>query len=77
VLSAALGSARPPTVSLGNLVGHHAGLGALHVAAAAWSARSGMLPTTGAGEATRVKGCGLVHGLGRGGGQVALIVEAE
>jgi 3-oxoacyl-[acyl-carrier-protein] synthase II len=77
VLSAALGSPLPPTVSLGSLVGRHAGLGALHVAAAAWTARSGVLPTTVGGAPGRVSGCGLVHGLGRGGGQVALIVEAE
>jgi 3-oxoacyl-[acyl-carrier-protein] synthase II len=76
VLSAALGSARPPAVSLGELVGHHAGLGALHVAAAAWTARAGLLPDGACGEPARVSGCGLVHGLGRGGGQVALIVEA-
>jgi len=37
-----------------------------------------MVSVTGAGgEPARVGGCGLVHGLGRGGGQVALIVEAE
>jgi len=76
VLSAALGSARPPAVSLGGLVGHHAGLGALHVAAAAWTARAGLLPDGAGGKPARVSGCGLVHGLGRGGGQVALIVEA-
>lgn len=75
VLSAALGSRRVPSVSLGALIGHHAGLGALHVAAAAWTARVGLLPAIGGG-AERVAGGGLVHGLGRGGGHVALIVEA-
>jgi 3-oxoacyl-[acyl-carrier-protein] synthase II len=75
VLSAALGARRVPTVSLGALVGHHAGLGPLHVAAAAWTAGAGRLPALGsvAGSAT---GPGLVHGLGRGGGHVALMVEA-
>jgi 3-oxoacyl-[acyl-carrier-protein] synthase II len=77
VLTAALGSRRPPAVSLGGLVGHHAGLGPLHVAAAAWTARSGVLPIGAGGAPARGRGCGLVHGLGRGGGQVALIVEAE
>jgi 3-oxoacyl-[acyl-carrier-protein] synthase II len=76
VLSTALGSRRVPAASLGALVGHHAGLGALHVAAAAWTARAGLLPAVGGGEAERVTGCGLVHGLGRGGGHVALMVEA-
>jgi 3-oxoacyl-[acyl-carrier-protein] synthase II len=75
VLAAALGPARPPTVSLAGLLGQHAGLGALHVAAAAWTARSGLLPATNGGEATRVTGDGLVHGLARGGGHVALVVR--
>jgi hypothetical protein len=75
VLAAALGQAMPSAVSLGARVGHHAGLGALHVAAAAWTARTGRLPGNGSTPAT-VHGCGLVHGLGRGGGHVALIVEA-
>jgi 3-oxoacyl-[acyl-carrier-protein] synthase II len=77
VLAAALGPRRLPTLSLGAHLGHHAGLGALHVAAAAWTARVGLLPDAAGGEPARVGGCGLVHGLGRGGGQVALIVEAE
>ncbi len=75
VLSAALGARRVPTVSLGALVGHHAGLGALHVAAAAWTARAGRLPAPGGGTEAAA-GSGLVHGLGRGGGHVALMVEA-
>jgi 3-oxoacyl-[acyl-carrier-protein] synthase II len=73
VLATALGERSIPAGSLAALVGHHAGLGALHVAAAAWTAGSGTL-TAGAGE--RVGASGLVHGLGRGGGHVALIVEA-
>jgi 3-oxoacyl-[acyl-carrier-protein] synthase II len=77
VVSAALGPRRLPSVSLGAALGHHAGLGALHVAAAAWTARTGLLPDGAGAPPERVSGSGLVHGLGRGGGHVALIVEAE
>jgi 3-oxoacyl-(acyl-carrier-protein) synthase len=77
VLAAALGPRRLPAVSLGAQLGHHAGLGALHVAAAAWTARGGLLPDAAGGAPARVGGYGLVHGLGRGGGHVALMVEAE
>lgn len=65
-----------PTTALGALLGQHAGLGALRVAAAAWTARSGLLPDDAGGAATRVTGPGLVHGLARGGGHVALMVSA-
>jgi 3-oxoacyl-(acyl-carrier-protein) synthase len=75
VLAEALGAHRAPAVSLAALAGHHAGLGALHVAAAAWTARSGLLPSAGSGEPARVAGDGLVHGLARGGGHVALVVR--
>jgi 3-oxoacyl-(acyl-carrier-protein) synthase len=75
VLDAALGAARPPTVSLAPLVGQHAGLGVLHMAAAAWTARAGLLPAADGGEPVRVAGDGLVHGLARGGGHVALVVR--
>jgi len=77
VVAAALGARRAPAAALGGLLGHHAGLGALQVAAAAWTARTGLLPERGGGPPERVGGCGLVHGLGRGGGHVAVIVEAE
>jgi 3-oxoacyl-(acyl-carrier-protein) synthase len=80
VLEAALGAERPPAVSLAPLVGRHAGVGALHVAAAAWTCRSGWLPGQPGGAPARVTGCGLVHGLARGGAHVALVVrggEAE
>jgi 3-oxoacyl-[acyl-carrier-protein] synthase II len=73
VLAGALG-ATPPSVSLAAVLGHHAGLGALHVAAATWTARSGLLPRVGGDAPVRVTGEGLVHGLARGGGQVALVV---
>jgi 3-oxoacyl-(acyl-carrier-protein) synthase len=78
VLSAAFGAKAPPTSSLGHLLGRHAGLGALRVAAAAWTARSGLLPVTnGATRVERVRpGRGLVHGLARGGAHVALVVDA-
>jgi 3-oxoacyl-[acyl-carrier-protein] synthase II len=76
VLGAALGGAAPPAVSLAALLGQHAGLGALRVAAAAWTARSGLLPDDAGGAAARVAGPGLVHGLARGGGHVALVVSA-
>jgi 3-oxoacyl-[acyl-carrier-protein] synthase II len=74
VLATALGAPRPPAVSLAALVGHHAGVGALHVAAAAWTSRSGLLPASDGGAAAPVTGNGLVHGLARGGGHVALVV---
>jgi hypothetical protein len=63
-----------PTVSLAPRLGQHAGLGALRVAAATWTARSGLLPDDAGGEPTRVSGPGLVHGLGRGGNHVALVI---
>jgi 3-oxoacyl-[acyl-carrier-protein] synthase II len=75
VLEAAPGLGRPPGVSLASLVGHHAGLGVLHVAAAGWTARSGLLPAVDGGAPRRVSGAGLVHGLARGGGHVALVVD--
>jgi 3-oxoacyl-(acyl-carrier-protein) synthase len=57
--------------SLAPLVGQHAGLGALRVAAALWTAASGRLPT----PAVDVpRGPGLVHGVARGGTHVALVV---
>jgi 3-oxoacyl-[acyl-carrier-protein] synthase II len=73
VLATALGTT-PPSVSLARRLGHHAGLGALHVAAAVWTARSGLLPRVDGGAPVRVEGEGMVHGLARGGGQVALVV---
>lgn len=75
VLRAAL-AAEPPTASLATLLGQHGGLGALRVAAAAWTARSGLLPDDAGAHSTRVSGPGLVHGLARGGGHVALMVGA-
>ena len=74
VLSAALRPPPPPATALAGQLGQHAGLGALHVAAAAWSARSGLLPAGDGGAPQRVTGPGLVHGLARGGIHVALVV---
>ncbi|HEU4369266.1 MAG TPA: beta-ketoacyl synthase N-terminal-like domain-containing protein [Methylomirabilota bacterium] len=77
VLTEALGPDRTPAVSLAALVGRHAGLGALHVAAAVWTSRSGLLPARDGGEPARVAGGGLVHGLARGGGHVAIVVRPD
>jgi len=77
VLGAALGASTPPVARLARLLGRHAGLGVLRVAAAAWTARSGLLPAAGAPPTglTRVASpTGLVHGLARGGAHVALVV---
>jgi 3-oxoacyl-[acyl-carrier-protein] synthase II len=84
VLDAALAPHRPPLAALGLVWGQHAGLGALRVAAAAWTARSGLLPVitsrheTAAGPGVSLSrvspGLGLVHGVARGGGQAAIVV---
>lgn len=80
VLAAAFGAGPvPPLSALALSLGRHAGLGAMRVAAAAWTARSGLLPGhgTSATDVRRVRpGRGLVHGLARGGTQVALVVDA-
>jgi 3-oxoacyl-[acyl-carrier-protein] synthase II len=59
------------TASLAGRLGQHAGLGALRVAAAAWSATSGRLVDPPMDVAP---GPGLVHGVARGGSHVALVV---
>jgi 3-oxoacyl-(acyl-carrier-protein) synthase len=77
LLDAALAPARPPTTSLAVTLGHHAGLGVLRVAAAAWTARSGRLAAADDTGPTTVRGrCGLVHALARGGTEVTLVVGA-
>jgi hypothetical protein len=78
------GAASPPLAALGRVWAQHAGLGALGVAAAAWTARSGLLPAMAGADPTaagpraglsRVSpGLGLVHGVARGGGQAAIVV---
>jgi hypothetical protein len=72
VLGAAFGSSLPPAASLGPLLGQSSAIGAVRVAAAAWTARSALLPGT---PMRRVSGArGLVHGIARGGMHVALVV---
>jgi 3-oxoacyl-[acyl-carrier-protein] synthase II len=74
VLGAALGPELPPVASLAPMLGQSSTLGALRVAAAAWTARSGLLSGS---PMRRVRGAtGLVHGLARGGTHVALVVGA-
>ena len=70
LLAKALG--REVTIaSLAPLFGQHAGLGALRVAAAAWSATAGRLVEPSIAVRPRP---GLVHGIARGGTHVALVV---
>jgi len=77
--------ARLSRTSLHGLLGHHAGLGALRVAAAAWTARVGRLQVgaerAGGGDlggtyrsVPVARGPGLVHALARGGTEVAVVV---
>lgn len=73
VLDHALGEGRIPRGRLAALAGASAATGGLAVAAASWTARSGRLPST-AGAVQVARGPGLVHGLARGGTQVALVV---
>jgi 3-oxoacyl-[acyl-carrier-protein] synthase II len=84
VLAAALGPHRPAVAALGLVWGQHAGLGALRVAAAAWTARSGLLPVIaepadpGRGHRIGLRrvppGPGLVHGVARGGAHASIVV---
>jgi len=70
LLAQALG--RNVTVgSLAPLLGQHAGLGALRVAAAGWSAATGRLVHP---PVDVRPGPGLVHGVARGGSHVALVI---
>jgi 3-oxoacyl-[acyl-carrier-protein] synthase II len=79
----------PALTSLAPSLGHHAGLGAFHVAAATWTAPTGRLPgiatlerpcaaaagvAAGPGVHAVGVGPGLVHGLSGRGDQVALVV---
>jgi 3-oxoacyl-[acyl-carrier-protein] synthase II len=75
LLDGALGPGRPPRTSLRPLFGEHAGVGALGVAAAARTARSGWLPGPDASLGRVTRGPGLVHALARGGSEVALVVR--
>lgn len=77
LLDAALAPKCPPATSLA-AIGHHAGAGALRVAAAAWTARSRLLPrgSDGTPPATVPAAPGMVHAVARGGTEVALVVGA-
>ncbi len=84
LLDIALAPHRPPLTSLHALVGHHAGLGTLRAGAAAWTARSGLVPLpAGSGDvgeaapyrlAPVASRSGLVHAVARGGNHIALVV---
>jgi len=66
---------RPPVAALRAWLGQHSAAGVLAVAAGAWTARAGRLPAAPGGPARRTPaGPGLVHGVARGGAQVALVV---
>jgi 3-oxoacyl-[acyl-carrier-protein] synthase II len=81
LLAESLAPHQPPASALSMLTGHHAGMGAVRVAAAAWTARSGLFPlisptsASSSTEITRVPTtAGLVHSVARGGSQVAIVV---
>jgi 3-oxoacyl-(acyl-carrier-protein) synthase len=88
LMCSAFGGNRPRLTSLTPLAGDHGGLGALRVAAAAWTARTRHLPPlAGLRDPVRADclfatpgatdpgaGAGLVHGVARGGTQVAIVV---
>lgn len=90
-LRRAFPASRPAVTSLSPLAGEHAGLGALHVAAAMRTLRDGQLPgiatlqvprpeaagfAVGPGLHRAGRGPGLIHGVARRGDQVALVVAA-
>lgn len=84
LLAHALGPQRLALASLAPLLGQHAGLGALRVATAMWTAASGLLVQPAwrleAADDRRTAlvrvalGPGLVHGVARGGTHVAIVV---
>ncbi len=88
LVHAAFGAHRPRLTSLAPLAGDHGGLGALRVAAAAWTTRTHWLPPLAElrdpvradcqfatpGATGPADGAGVVHGVARGGTQVALVV---
>ena len=81
LLAESLAPHRPPASALSMLTGHHAGMGAVRVGAAAWTARSGLFPVVSpnaASAATEIRRvsttAGLVHSVARGGSQVAIVV---
>jgi 3-oxoacyl-[acyl-carrier-protein] synthase II len=74
LLDAALAPHRPPRAALRPLLGAHAGTGALAVAAAILTARTGRLPGPEGAQPVE-PGCGLVYAVSRGGSEVALVVR--
>jgi 3-oxoacyl-[acyl-carrier-protein] synthase II len=76
---------RPASSALAMLVGRHSGVGPMRVAAAAWTAKAGILPwarPTADGlaaversEVRVARGPGMVYGVARGGIEVALVVN--
>jgi hypothetical protein len=75
LLDAALAPGGPPRTSLRPHLGAHAGIGALGVAAAAWTAGAGRLPGLAGPARTVARGPGLVYGIARGGTEVALVIR--
>jgi 3-oxoacyl-[acyl-carrier-protein] synthase II len=75
LLDEALAPHRPPRAALRPLLGAHAGTGTLAVAAAAWTARTGLLPGPDGSSRPVPPGGGLVYGVARGGSEVALVVR--
>jgi 3-oxoacyl-[acyl-carrier-protein] synthase II len=71
LLDGALAPGAPPRASLRPRLGAHAGVGALGVAAGVWTMGAGRLA---GGGAVRL-GPGLVHGVARGGTEVALVIR--
>jgi 3-oxoacyl-[acyl-carrier-protein] synthase II len=68
LVGAAFAGDRPPTTTVGRLFPRHAGTGALRIAAAPMAARAGRPAAADGGTV------GLVHGIARGGTEVALVV---
>lgn len=75
VLDRAFDGAPPTLCDVEAVIGHGAGAGAMAVAAALWTARTGRLPRLEPRPGESVAGFpGLAHGLARGGTQVAVVV---
>jgi 3-oxoacyl-[acyl-carrier-protein] synthase II len=75
LLDGALAPGAPPRASLRPRLGAHAGVGALGVAAAAWTGGAGRLAGAAGSAAAVRRGPGLVYGVARGGTEIALIIR--
>lgn len=75
LLDGALAPGAPPRASLRCRLGAHAGVGALGVAAAAWTLGTGRLAGGSASVGAVGHGPGLVYGIARGGTEVALVIR--